>query len=63
MFFPIPSISLSQRLVVDHKQILGIILFSSLGKIERPRNHGLSVNYHHLVVGNGVLDIYLRWNA
>ncbi len=47
-----------QMLIMDHKEILSIILLSSLGEIERPGNHCLPIYYHHFIVGYGVLSIY-----
>ena len=60
MLLPILYISFSQFLIPDHKQILSILLLSSLREIEGPGNHGLPINNHHLVVGYGVLSIYFH---
>ena len=39
---------------MDHKKVLGIVLLGGLGEIEGPRYHGLPVDDHYLVMGNGV---------
>ena len=43
---------------MDYKEIFSIILLSSLGEIERPRDDRLPVNNHQLIMGNGVLGFY-----
>jgi hypothetical protein len=58
MLLPIPDIPFSQFLIMDSKKILSIILLGSLREIERPRDHGLPINNHHLVVCDGVFSIY-----
>jgi len=58
MLLPILRILVSQFLIMDNKQILSVILLSSLCKIEGPCYDGLPINNHHLIVSYGVLRIY-----
>ena len=43
-------ISFSQSPILDHKEIFCIILLSGLREIERPRNHGLTLNNHNPIL-------------
>jgi hypothetical protein len=60
MILPILDIPVSQLLIMDHKKVLSITLLGGLGEIERPCDHRLPVNDHHLVMRNGVLGVYLN---
>ena len=57
MLLPIPRVSLSQLLIMDHQKILRIISFGGFGEIKASGNHGLPVDDHYLVMGNGVGSI------
>lgn len=47
----------------NDQEVFGIGIFRRLGEIERPRNDGLAVDHHDLVMGNGVLGVDLDRDA
>ncbi len=47
---PISRIDPCQGLVVDHQQVLGVVVLGRTGEVEGTRNDGLAVDQHHLVV-------------
>ena len=55
---PILRISFSQFPIMDHKQVLRIVLLGGLGKVERPGDDPLPVNDHDFALNNGVNVIY-----
>lgn len=52
MLLPVLHVDRSQFLVMDDKQILGILLLSSLREVEAAGYGGLAVYHHDLVVRN-----------
>ncbi len=60
MHFPILSIFRSQGPILDHQQILCILLLSSSGKIKRSSNHDLPIYNHDLIVGKRMGSINPR---
>ena len=53
------NVLIGKLLTVNDERILGVPLLSRFGEVERPRDYGISTNHHNLVVGYGVLAIYL----
>jgi len=49
--------------ILDHQQILGILLFGRLGEIEGAGDHRGPVDHYDFVVGNGVLVVDERLDA
>jgi hypothetical protein len=58
MVLPVFYITISQFAVMDHEQVLCIVLLGCLCKIERSCNNNLSINDDNFIVGYGVLGAY-----
>ncbi len=63
MFLPVLYVESSQFLVMEDKEVLGVLLFDGLGKIETPGNYRLTVQDHDLVVSDRVGRVYFNRNA
>ena len=54
---PVLRVKFSQLLIMDHEQILRIVLLCRFGKVERPSCDGFSVDDHDLVMCDGYMII------
>ena len=59
MLIPVININFRQFLIPDYQQILRILFFRSFGKIKTSIYYCFLVNNYNLVVGDGVLGIYI----
>ena len=62
MFDPIIDIQPGQVCRFDHQQVLRILFFRSSGKVKRPGNDRLPIQYHDLIMGNGMAGVNVCWN-
>jgi hypothetical protein len=59
MLIPVININLCQFLIPDYQQILRILFFRSFSKIKTSGYYSFLINDYDLVVGDGVLGIYV----
>jgi hypothetical protein len=60
---PVLGVLRRQRLVPDDQHVLGVLLLRRLGEIETPRDNGLAVENHHLIMRDGMFGINHRGHA
>ena len=54
MVMPVGFVGSREGLVVQHQEILGVVLLGRRGEVERAGDDRLAINDHHLVVRDGM---------
>jgi hypothetical protein len=57
VLLPVAAVDPGQLPRLDYEEVLRVALFGGPGEVERSRDYRLRVNYHHLVVCDGVAGI------